>query len=155
LMTSLRLVPFLLDDHRYALHLGVVERVIPALEITPLPTGSEIILGLINIRGRIIPVLNIRRRFGLRNRETELKDHFIIANTSKRTVALPVESVGGVILISDKEITEAMDILPGLKYVEGVVRLKEGLLLIHDLERFLSLEEETILDEALSDRSEK
>ena len=48
-----------------------------------------------------------------------------------------------------------MDILPGLEYVEGVVRLKEGLLLIHDLEGFLSLDEETILDEALSGRIEK
>ena len=154
-MPSLQLVPFLLDDHRYALHLGVVERVIPAVEITPLPKAPEIVLGLINIRGKIIPTLNIRRRFQLPERETELTDHFIIANTSKRTVALPADSVGGVIQIFEGEITEAMDILPGLEYVEGVVRLKEGLLLIHDLERFLSLEEETILDEALSDRNEK
>jgi purine-binding chemotaxis protein CheW len=154
-MNSLELVPFLLDDQRYALHLGVVERVIPAVEITPLPNAPEIVLGLINIRGEIIPILNIRRRFKLPERETGLNDHFIIANTSKRTVALPVESAGRVLLASDMEITEAMDILPGLEYVEGVVRLKEGLLLIHDLERFLSLEEETILDEALSDRSEE
>jgi purine-binding chemotaxis protein CheW len=154
-MTSLGLVPFLLDDQRYALHLGVVERVIPAVEITPLPKAPEIVLGLINIRGKIIPTLNMRRRFRLPERETELKDHFIIANTSKRTLAIPADMVSGVIQVSDEEITEAMDILPGLEYVEGVVRLKEGLLLIHDLERFLSLEEETILDEALSDRSEK
>ncbi len=90
-MTSLRLVPFLLDDQRYALHLDVVERVIPAVEITPLPKAPEIVLGLINIRGKIIPVLNIRRRFRLPDRETELTDHFIIANTSKRTVALPAD----------------------------------------------------------------
>jgi purine-binding chemotaxis protein CheW len=154
-MTSLQLVPFLLDDHRYALHLGVVDRVIPAVEITPLPRAPGIVLGLINIRGKIIPTLNIRRRLRLPERETELKDHFIIANTSKRTVAIPVDMVRGVIQISDREITKAMDILPGLEYVEGVVRLKEGLLLIHDLERFLSLEEGTILDEALSDRSEE
>ncbi len=154
-MPSSLLVPFLLDDHRYALHLGVVERVIPAVEITPLPKAPEIVLGLINIRGKIIPTLNIRRRFQLPERETELTDHFIIANTSKRTVALPADSVGGVIQIFEGEITEAMDILPGLEYVEGVVRLKEGLLLIHDLERFLSLDEETFLDEALSDRNEE
>ena len=100
-MPSLRLVPFLLDDQRYALHLGVVERVIPAVEITPLPKAPEIVLGLINIRGKIIPTLNIRRRLQLPERETELNDHFIIANTSKRTVALPAESVGGVIQISE------------------------------------------------------
>ena len=113
-MNSLGLVPFLLDDQRYALHLGVVERIIPAVEITPLPKAPEIVLGLINIRGKIIPTLNIRRRLQLPERETELNDHFIIANTSKRTVALPVESVGRVILISDREITNSNGHPPGV-----------------------------------------
>ena len=154
-MPLLRLVPFFLDDRRYALHLDVVERIIPAVEITPLPKAPEIVLGLINIRGRIVPVLNIRRRFRLPDRETELTDHFIIADTSKRTVALPADSASGVIQIFEGEITEATDILPALEYVKGVVKLKDGLLLIHDLESFLSLEEETALNEALSDQVEK
>ncbi len=127
----------------------------PAVEITPLPKAPEIVLGLINIRGRIVPVLNIRRRFRLPDRETELTDHFIIADTSKRTVALPADSSSGVIQIFEGEITEATDILPALEYVKGVVKLKDGLLLIHDLETFLSLEEETALDEALSDQVEE
>ena len=154
-MPSLRLVPFFLDDHCYALYLDVVERVIPAVAITPLPKAPEIVLGLINIKGKIIPALNIRRRFRLPDRETELADHFIIANTSKRLVALPANSVSGVIQISDVEITEATDILPELEYVAGVVKLRDGLLLIHDLERFLSLEEETTLDEALNEQREE
>jgi purine-binding chemotaxis protein CheW len=154
-MPSLQLVPFFLDDHFYALYLDVVERVIPAVEITPLPKAPEIVMGLINIRGKIIPALNIRRQFRLPDRETELTDHFIVASTSKRTVALPADSVGGVIQISDEEIAEAIDILPGLEYVEGVVKLKDGLLLIHDLESFHSLKEETALDEALSDQVEQ
>jgi purine-binding chemotaxis protein CheW len=153
-MPSLRLVPFFLDDHCYALPLDVVERVIPAVEITPLPKAPEIVLGLINIRGKIIPVLNIRRRFRLPDRETELTDHFILADSSKRLVALPADSVSGVIQISDAVMTEPMDILPKLEYVAGVVKLKDGLLLIHDLERFLSLEEETTLDEALNEQGE-
>lgn len=154
-MRPFQLVPFFLDDQRYALHLDVVERVIPAVETTPLPKAPEIVLGLINIRGKIIPLLNIRRRFRLPDRETELTDHFIIAGTPKRSVALPVDSVSGVIQIFEGEITESTDVLPALEYVEGVVKLKDGLLLIHDLESFLSLEEETALDEALSDQIEK
>lgn len=154
-MKPLEFVLFFLDDRRYALHLGVVERVIPAVEITPLPKAPDIVLGLITIRGKIIPVFNMRRRFRLPDRETELTDHFIIADTSKRTVALPAESVSGVIQIFEGEITESTDILPALDYVEGVVKLKDGLLLIHDLESFLSLEEETALDEALNDQVDK
>jgi purine-binding chemotaxis protein CheW len=148
----MQLVPFLLGDRRYALHLRAVERVISAVEITPLPRAPEIVLGLINIRGKIIPVLNVRRRFHLPERQTELQDHFIIAGTSRRVVALPVDSAGGVIEISDQEVTEAAQILPALDYVEGVVKLRDGMLLIHDLERFLSLDEETTLDQALREQ---
>lgn len=151
-MGLLQLVPFILDDRRYALHLEAVQRVIPAVALTPLPKAPEIVLGLINIGGRIIPVLNIRRRFRLIERDTEISDHFIIAATTRRTVALPVDSSGGVIQISDEEITGPEDILPGIGYVEGVVKLKNGLLLINDLEEFLSLEEESRLDEAINER---
>jgi purine-binding chemotaxis protein CheW len=49
-------------------------------------------------------------------------------------------------------VTEAAQILPALDYVEGVVKLREGMLLIHDLERFLSLDEETTLDQALREQ---
>jgi purine-binding chemotaxis protein CheW len=154
-MPSLQLVPFFLDGHCYALHLDVVVRIIPAVEITPLPKAPEIVLGLINIRGKIIPAFNLRRRFRLPDRETELTDHFIIANASKRLVALPADSVSGVMQVFDAQITEPMDILPELEYVAGVVKLKDGLLLIHDLESFLSVDEETALDEVLSEQVEK
>ena len=154
-MPSLQLVPFFLDDHCYALQLDVVVRVIPAVEITPVPKAPEIVLGLINIRGKIIPAFNIRRRFRLPDRETELMDHFIIANTSKRLVVLPADSVSGVMEVFDAQITEPMDILTELEYVTGVVKLKDGLLLIHDLESFLSVDEETALDEVLSEQVEK
>jgi len=148
-MRRVQLVAFFLGDRRYALHLGAVERVIPPVDIIPLPKAPEIVLGLINLRGKIIPVLNVRRRFRVPERQIGLQDHFIIARTSRRVVALPVDSAGGVIEISGQEVTEASDILSGLEHVEGVVKLRDGMLLIHDLERFLSLEEEATLDRAL------
>ena len=78
-------VPFFLDDHWYALHLDVVEHVIPAVEITPLPKSPEIVLGLINIRGGS-PDLNLRRRFRLPDRENKTYGQFHVADTSKRRV---------------------------------------------------------------------
>ena len=151
----LNLVAFLLGDRRYALHLRAVQRVIPAVEITPLPKAPEIVLGIINLRGRIIPALDMRRRFRLPEKETGLYDHVIIAATSRRTVALPVDSVEGVIGLAEAEVTAAAEIVPGLEYVEGAVKLKDGMVLIHDLERFLSLDEETALDEALRRQGEE
>ncbi len=153
-MGNVQLVTFLLGDQRYALHLDAVERVITAAEITLLPKGPEIVLGLINIKGRIIPALNVRRRFRLQEREMKLEDHFIIARTPRRVVALPVDAASEIIEITDQDVTRADEILQGLEHVEGVVRLKDGMLLIHDLERFLSLDEEKVLDEALKEPHE-
>ncbi len=143
---------FCLDDRRYALHLDAVERVLPSLDVTPLPKAPEIVLGLINIKGKIMPALDVRKRFRLPEREVGLHDHLIVAKTSKRTVAIPVDSASGVMEISAQEITEAKGIVPGLDYLEGVVKLKDGMLLIHDVEKFLSLEEETTLEEALKEQ---
>ncbi len=145
------LVAFLLGDRRYALHLRAVQRVVRAVEITLLPKAPEIVLGIINLRGKIIPALDMRRRFRLPEKETGLDDHFIIAATSRRTVALPVDSVEGVIGINEAEVTAAAAIFPGLEHVEGAVTLKDGMVLVHDLERFFSLDEETALDEALKE----
>ncbi len=150
-MKPLQLVHFLLDDRHYALYLRVVERIIPAVETTPLPKAPQIVQGIVSIRGEIIPVLNIRARFRLPDREIDPKDHFIIAKTTRRSVALSADSVQGVIAVSEAEVASAADIVPATEYVEGVVKLGDGMLLIHDLESFLSLEEESVLDEALAE----
>ena len=62
---GIRLLAFLLGEQRYALHLSAVERVIPTVETTPLPEGPEVLWGVVNLRGRIVPVMDIRRRFRL------------------------------------------------------------------------------------------
>ena len=76
------LVVFSLDDQQYALLLPVVERVINAVAVTPLPEAPDIVLGVINIYGEIIPVMNIRKRFGLPEREIDIKDQLIISRSS-------------------------------------------------------------------------
>jgi purine-binding chemotaxis protein CheW len=146
---SNQLVVFLLNEQRYALYLTVVERVISAVEITLLPKAPDIILGVINFQGKVIPVINIRRRFGITEREIELTDQFIIADTSKRTVALVVDDVSGVIEPVSDIVIDSENITAGVKYVDGVVKLNDGMILIHDIDRFLSLEEENNLDSAL------
>jgi len=147
----IRLVNFNLDDQKYALFLSAVIRIIRAVEITGLPKAPEIVLGVINMHGLIIPVFDIRKRFRLPQREMQLDDQLIIASTSKRTVALLVDSVSDVIDIPEEKIIAGEKILPGLEYVEGVVKTEDGMILIHDLEQFLSLQEEKALHEALEE----
>src|SRR5687767_11060685 len=89
------LVVFVLDDQRYAVHLSAVYRVIAMVRITPLPQAPAIVLGAINIQGAIVPVINLRRRFGLPEREPRLTDRLLIARAGPRRVALVADAVPG------------------------------------------------------------
>jgi purine-binding chemotaxis protein CheW len=144
-----KLVTFSLDDRKFALYVSAVQRIIRVVEVTALPKAPEIVVGIINLQGRVIPVFDIRMRFQLPAREVQLNDQLIIASTTKRTVALIVDSVNDVIEIPGERIIAAEQILPELEYVDGVVKMEGGMVLIHDLERFLSPPEEKGLNEAL------
>ncbi len=147
--TSRQLLIFALDGYRYALYVSDVERVLRVVEITPLPKAPQIILGVINVAGRVVPVVNVRRRFRLPEREMELSDQFILTRTSRRLVALMADSVAAVIEYDEKDIISAQSVVPGVEYVTGVVRLADGMVLINDLEAFLSLDEERRVGEAI------
>jgi purine-binding chemotaxis protein CheW len=141
-------VVFRLDDVRLALSLSAVDRVVRAVEITPLPKAPAIVLGIINVQGQVLPVFNLRRRFRLPERELELSDHFIIARTARRLVALAVDEVRGVTECAAEEIVAPEAIVPGIEYVEAVVKRPDGLMFIHNLDTFLALDEEQQLEDA-------
>jgi purine-binding chemotaxis protein CheW len=145
----MQLVLFALDEQRYALALASVQRAVRVVNVTPLPKAPPSVLGIINVKGDVVPVYDLRRRFHLPEREIELADQLIIATTSRQTVALLVDSVSGVFEVAEEEITSANKILLEMEYVHGVVKLPDGLVLIHDLDRFLSPAEERSLDQAL------
>jgi purine-binding chemotaxis protein CheW len=144
-----QLVVFRLDAQRYAVPLIVVERIIRAVEVTPLPKAPAIVLGVIDVEGRVLPVLNIRRRFGLPDKDIRPKDQFLIAQTARRAVVLVIDEAQGVIERPSTEIVIPARIVPGLEQIQGVIKLGDGLALIHDLEKFLSLDEARSLDEAM------
>ena len=143
------LVVITLDEQRYALRIAAVERIARMVEITPLPAAPPAVSGMVNVQGRILPVYDLRRRFGLPQREIALTDQFIIARTARWPVALVADAVTEVIACAESDLIAAENILPGVAYVEGVVKLKDGLILIHSLDKFLSLEEEQALNRAL------
>jgi purine-binding chemotaxis protein CheW len=79
-----------------------------------------------------------------------LDDRLIIAKTARRTVALLVDSASSLVEVSASDVIHASDILPRIDYIEGVATLEDGMILIHDLDKFLSLEEERALDAAMT-----
>lgn len=146
------LIIFTLDDQRYALPLPAADRVVRMVAITPLPKAPGIVLGVVNFQGRVIPVINVRRRFCLPEREIALTDQLLIAHTGRRHVALVVDAVLEVIAYAAQSLSATENIVPNVEYVTGVLKLADDLILIHDLDKFLSLEEEDSLDQALENQ---
>jgi purine-binding chemotaxis protein CheW len=140
---------FTLDEQQYALGLDTVERIVRAAAITPLPKAPDIILGILDIQGEVLPVIDVRKRFRRPAREIRPADQFIIARARSLKVALLVDAAHGVV----EEAVDAQiapdDFISGMEYVSGVTRTDDGLVLIHDLDRFLSLEEEKLLLDAM------
>jgi purine-binding chemotaxis protein CheW len=142
------LVVFSLEGQRYALQLSAVERVLPMVALAPLPKAPAVALGVINLHGTVIPVLDIRLRFGFPPRDHGTA-HLLVARTVRRTLAVPVDEVVGVREVAVDAVTAPDAVLPGIGHVAGIVALADGLLFIHDLDTFLSLEEERDLTAAL------
>lgn len=136
---------FKLDELDFAVGLGVVERVVQAVEITPLPEAPRGVRGMINYQGRIVPVFDLWTRFGLPSRELRATDHLAICHTHWRTIALLVNAVTGVVSRNEVQITPAAEILPELESVTGVMKIDGSMVQVHDLERFLSIEDHAAL----------
>jgi purine-binding chemotaxis protein CheW len=150
-----QLVVFTIDEQLYALPLAGVRRVVRMVEVTALPKAPDIVLGVIDLQGNVIPVVSMRKRFGRPEAETSLNSQLIVANTDTRSVALVVNSVTGVIERTAAEIAETEKIVPGAQFVEGITKLEGDILFIHNLDRFLSKNEEQALDDVLAQRAGK
>lgn len=150
-MEMLRILVFELEHQRYGLPLGSVHEVVRAVAITRLPAAPAVVEGAIDLRGRVVPALDLRRRFGLPPREISPRDHLVIASTGGRLVALRVDRADWLVELEPDAVDEAADLGAGRDYVAGVARLPDGLVLIHDLETFLSEAEAATLDRALDE----
>jgi purine-binding chemotaxis protein CheW len=144
-----QLLTFELSARRLALRLEQLETIVRAVAITALPHAPAFIEGIINLRGRIVPVIDLRRRFGLPSQPLALDQSFIVTR-SGRTLALRVDRVHDVIAVPSDAIEAAELVLPGARHAAGVVRLPDGVIVIQDLEALLSSEEEARLVDALA-----
>lgn len=147
---TFRLLVFTLSGQRFGLPLSRVERVVRIVEITPLPKAPEIVMGFINVRGLPVPVLNIRKLLGLPEAGITMNDQLIMARTARRPVALLVDHTEGVAGYGAEDVTTSEQLFPGIRYLEGVAKLKDGIIHVYDLDRFLSLEEEAVIDNFLN-----
>ncbi len=144
------IVAFTLDDQRYGLNLSLVERIVRAVEITPLPDAPCAILGVINVEGRIMPVLNTRKWLGLRERDIELQDVFIIVSANGHSVALVADEVKPVVEVPVNQMTDSQEIINTSGSVVGLAKSDDGLIMVLTAEKALPGEALRRLDSALS-----
>lgn len=147
--TPAQYVIFRLEAQQYGLPLTAVARIVRAVEITPLPEAPALVAGLVNVAGRILPVFNLRRRLALADRPVDPLDQLLIAQTSRRSVVLWIDEAIGVTALSEAERIEPES--PGRRppLVTGALKLRDGLVLIQDLEQFLGTAEQAALERAL------
>lgn len=130
-----KLALFTIENRQYALALDSVERVIRAVEVTPLPEAPENILGVINMHGRIIPVLDVRMLFKLPHEDITPHHQMMILNTHDRDVALVVDKVSGV--MESPHITSPGRVFPEIKYLRGIIKEKT-ITLILDIDKIVT-----------------
>ena len=146
-----KMVLFSLEESRHALYSLVFKCVIYLAEMALLLKAPESVLGAINLQGEVIPVVDICKFFKLPNREIDLGDRFIIAQTTKRKVVLVVDSVNGVSYLSNLQVVDTKVELPFAGFISGVTVFENNLVLINDLEKFLSFDEQQTLDRAFEE----
>ena len=115
---------FLLNDQRYALPIERIVQIMPMVTLTPLPQITKVVEGVINVRGMIVPIVNMRRHLGMTEIPLELHTPILLVKVNEWTIGLIVDEVLDVIDLSDDHIARPSDVLP-----EGVgdVRILRGL----------------------------
>jgi purine-binding chemotaxis protein CheW len=140
---------FEVEGQRYGLPTADVRELVRAVAITPLPHAPAVIEGVVDVRGCVLAVLDVRARFGLPSKPLEPSDHFIVASAGPRGVILRVDRATHLALVDEASVQTPQTLGPSATYVAGVAKLEGGLVLIHDLTTFLSAAEAASLDEAL------
>ena len=133
-------VTFRLDDEIYGINVMLVQEVLRVTDIAPVPGAPGYVVGIINLRGNVVTVIDTRMRFGLSSREMDDATRIVIIEAEKQTVGMVVDSVSEVVNIYSNEIESAPNVGNDetARYIEGVVSRGEHLLILVDLNKLLN-----------------
>jgi purine-binding chemotaxis protein CheW len=144
----LQLVSFNIGQEEFGLGIQSIQEINRMVEITRVPNSPEFVSGVINLRGKVIPIINLRKRFGFPPKENDRNTRIIVVELSGMVVGFVVDSVSEVLRIP-KNITEPPpSIIAGIgsEYITAVAKLDNRLLILLDLERVLKDKEKQELE---------
>lgn len=143
----LQLVTFSIGDEEFGVEILKVQEIIRMLEITKVPKAPPFVEGVINLRGKVIPIIDLRKRFGLASRDHDKNTRIIVINIHSMIVGFVVDSVSEVLRLPLNTVEPPPPVVAGLDsdYISGVGKLEDRLLIMLDLDRLLSNEEQAHL----------
>lgn len=136
-------VTFRLDNEKYGIKVMQVQEVLRMTEIAPVPGAPTYVLGIINLRGNVVTVIDSRKRFGLADKEPDDSTRIVIIEAENQVVGILVDSVAEVVDLRVSEIDTAPNIGndDSSKYIQGVSSQKGELLILVDVNKLLTDEE--------------
>jgi purine-binding chemotaxis protein CheW len=137
-----------LGGQRYGLPSPDVREIVRAVLPVPFPGAPAAVEGVINLRGHVVPVLDLRRRFGLPAKPPEHTDHLVIAQAAGRLLALRVDRALDLVRVAADDVEDLRG-FAGAGQAGWVAKLSDGLVVVQDLRALLSPDESSELDEAL------
>lgn len=153
---NLQVVGFKVGKEFFGVEIGSVQEIVRVPEITQIPETPSFVEGVINLRGRIVPVIDLRKRLRLGLSERNRANRVLITEQNKRTVGLIVDSASEVLRLPSESIEPPPEMITGVgvEYITGVGRLDEQIIILLDLNRILDVGESIKLD-AVASREEK
>jgi purine-binding chemotaxis protein CheW len=136
---DLQLVGFRIGKETFGVPIGLVHEIVRVPEITAVPDAPEYVEGVINLRGKIVSVIDLRKRFGEKRIERTRKNRILVAEIERKMVGLIVDAASEVLRISPNEIEDPPDVLDDaeIKYVTGVGKLNGRLVILVDLAKIM------------------
>jgi purine-binding chemotaxis protein CheW len=153
---DIQVVGFRIGSETFGLPIAIVREIVRVPEITAVPNAPDYIEGVINLRGKIISVVDLRKRFGERNIQANKKNRIVVVELGERSVGLLVHSASEVLRIPPSEIEAPNDLFQDgeVDYVTGVAKLKGRLVILLDLNKVIRRSELRNLDSISGARSE-
>ena len=144
---ELQIVVCELADEHYGLDIAKVFEIIRHQPITPVPRAPSFVKGVINLRGRIIPVVDLRDRFGMPEAEPTKETRIVVAESSSTRVGLIVDGVSEVLLLRTESVETTPEVAAGAdaEYLRGIAKLGDRLVLLLELDGLFGLEDQAAL----------
>lgn len=144
----LQWVTFRLEDETYGINVMQVQEVLRYSEIAPVPGAPSYVLGIINLRGNVVTVIDTRQRFGLPSAEVTDNTRIVIIEADKQVVGILVDSVAEVVYLRQSEIETTPNVgnEEAAKFIQGVCNKNDELLILVDLEKMMTAQEWAELD---------